>query len=224
MEALLNVRPNSRKAPDYEGFEVKALTVSNFNRITSKSVTLFTPDPDSGFYLAGIVEFLRTYGYRDRRGRPDRQNFGGVHRVGQRHNLTNLLLQLTGYDSKNPNSFDSDGALELIDELDQLAAGWSFKKLISHWKKKHEKAVYVPAIKDKSVVQFQYSNKVEICYGADFFRVLDCLVTGDMCYDPAIRALYWSTRPKTKARSQFRIKASKISSLYSSSRIVDLNE
>ncbi len=224
LEALLGVAPNSDNAPDYEGFEVKAMTVPQFGKGLNKAVTLMTPEPDIGLYHGEIKEFMHKYGYPDRNGKTNRQNFGGSHYLGDVHQLTKLMLQLAGYNLEMGDKFDPAGQLELVDEFKKLAAGWTFTHLIEIWKNKHERAVYIPAVKRKSPsVQFQYSNVIQLCYGANFLKVLTGFINGILYYDPAIKAEEWNTKtPKIKRRNQFRIKASNIPELYDKSKIVHL--
>lgn len=222
LEALLGIAPNSDNAPDFEGYEVKALTVQKPGWTSSKAVTLMTPEPDIGIYCKSIHEFLSAYGYADRKGRADRQNFGGVYRLGNRHHLTGLLLRLVGYSLSQPDRLDSEGVLALVDDDLHTAAAWSFAKLLDVWKRKHEKAVYVQVHKRTCpAVQFHYLKEVQICEGADFIRVLKCIAEGKLYLDPAVKAEGWNSgNPKIKKRNQFRIPTQSISDLYRTSKFV----
>jgi hypothetical protein len=225
LEALLGVEPNGINAPDYAGFEVKALTVSNFDKPSNKVVTVFTPEPNVGLYAANFLKFMQEYGYEDLRGRKDRRNFGGIHRVGVRHNRTRLLLSLAGFISTVSNKYDAEGQLQLVDEAKRLAAGWTFAKLIDGWKNKHEKAVYVPAMKrtKNSKCEFWFGNRIQLCHGADFLLVLKCLMSGDLFLDPGVKAENWSAKqPNFKKRNQFRTKASNLPKLYLDSKTIKL--
>ena len=224
LEALLGISPNSDNAPDFEGYEVKAVTVTRSGWDLSKAVTLMTPEPTHGVYCNSINKFLEEYGYADRKGRSNRQNFGGVHRVGTRHQLTGLLLRLVGYSPARPNQMDLGGSLSLVDDRLEAAAAWSFAKLIDTWKKKHELAVYIQAQKRKNpTVQFQYLEDVRICKGADFFNLLRCLAGGLVYLDPAIKSEGWqSGNAKIKKRNQFRIAMRSIPELYQTSKVVSL--
>ena len=136
--------------PDFDGWEVKAGLVDNYAKLaTSKAVTLMTPEPDGGYYqIAGVEAFIRRFGYEDRMGREDRFNFGGIFRVGARHPLTGLTMQLSGFDSASGNIVDTDGVLQLIDDDEVVAASWTF------------------AINDneKTKVTFLYSFKLRFPY------------------------------------------------------------
>jgi hypothetical protein len=177
LEAMLGVSANARNEPDFEGYEVKAMTVPAFGRETRKAVTLFTPEPDLGIYQTqGVIEFINRWGYPDRNGIPDRRNFGGVHRANCKHNLTNLTLKVEGYSLEIPDKFDPSGVVALRSDAEDLAAGWSFHKFASTWTRKHSSAVYVPAMKEKcgDKVRFMYGPAILICEGTHllrFFRV-----------------------------------------------------
>jgi hypothetical protein len=91
LESELGITPNGRAEPDFLGWEVKALTVSNLDRPKPAAVTLMTPEPTGGDYVErGVEYFISHYGYPDKRGREHRHNFGGVHRAGRRHQTTGL--------------------------------------------------------------------------------------------------------------------------------------
>ncbi len=225
LEALMGIEPNGYNAPDYEGFEIKALTSTKLNWSSKKVVTVMTPEPDIGAYCKSIRAFLEKYGYPDQRGRTDRRNFGGIYKVGgKRHSLTGLILGLTGYSLSDPDHIEPNGRLQLTDEMMEIAAGWSFRKLLEIWTRKHEAAVYVPAISRREPnQQFRYLDQVLICEGADFFRVLRCFLDGDLYLDPSVKAEGWeSSTTKIKKRNQFRIKLCSIPKLYKSSKIVSL--
>jgi hypothetical protein len=72
--------------------------VSKFTRPDSgTAITLMTPEPTGGFYKErGVEAFIRKFGYPDKNDRPDRLNFGGIHRAGERQPSTGLTLRLTG--------------------------------------------------------------------------------------------------------------------------------
>ena len=114
----------------------------------------------------------------------------------------------------------------LVDEELEIAAAWSFAKLIDIWKSKHEKAVFVQALKRKNQnVEFRYLDQVQICEGADFFKVLKCIAEGKLYLDPAVKAEKWQLPGmKVKKRNQFRIAMRSISDLYRTSKLVDVTQ
>lgn len=224
LEAELGVRPNGFSKPDYMGWEVKQHSVSNLERPTSGGpVTLMTPEPTGGFYKEkGVEAFLRKYGYLDRRGREDRINFGGVHRVGALVKLTGLTMTLDGYDAIAKKLNLSKG-ITLLDAKGNPAAIWGYPGLIKHWACKHERAVYVPSIRREAPRrQYRYGNSVLLGEGADFFRFLKAMSLGDVYYDPGIKLEGASSKPRIKPRSQFRVAVRKLPTLYASAKRTDL--
>lgn len=67
-----------------------------------------------------MEEFVRRFGYPDKNSRPDRLNFGGVHRVDRRQASTGLTMRLIGYDSVQKKIGDVNGAIALVTEEDVL--------------------------------------------------------------------------------------------------------
>lgn len=224
LEALLGIRSNGYSLPDFKGWEVKARQVGNADKPTSTVVTLFTPEPTMGVYVDdGLDAFVRRFGYPDRRSRPDRLNFGGVHRSSQpAHHLTGLRLVVEGYDPAT-SDYRSTGAVRLVDATGTVAAGWSFAKLMDHWKVKHAHAAYVPCeqlLAPKR--QYRYGRNILLGEGAEFKLLLKALYDGRVYYDPGIKLEGASTaNPSSKKRSQFRVKSQDLPALYKTSRIVD---
>lgn len=226
LEAELGVARNGYSEPDFMGWEVKAGQANNaLALIASKAMTLLTPEPNLGIYRSdGAGEFVRRFGYADRRGREDRLNFGGVFRVGCRHDLTGLTLHLTGYDRAQSEIVVANGAVELRADDGTLAAGWTFSKLATHWNRKHAQAVYVPALCNASDGRhYRYGQFVRLGEGTDFLKFLEALVDGIVYYDPAIKIESASTdAPRLKRRSQFRVKSGQLPALYASMTEVEL--
>ncbi len=224
LEAELGIPPNSRAEPDYLGWEIKQFNVKSFDHYKNSVITLWTPEPTGGFYKEkGVEQFLRTYGYPDRRGRSDRINFGGIHRVGEITSLTSLKMDIVGYDSAQNKIRKSDGYICLLDNKESEVASWSFLSLIKHWNCKHNKACYVPSIKQESPdLQYMYSDKLILGIGTEFTYFLKELSKGIIYYDPGIKMENVSTKPKIKRRSQFRIKSGNLVKLYKNNEIVNL--
>ena len=219
LESELGITANGRSDPDFEGWEVKAHTVSRLDRHRAGVVTLMTPEPTDGFYaIEGAEAFVRHFGYPDRRGREDRLNFGGIHLVGIENPLTRMTLALNGFDADSQKLTDSKGQLALVSRTGLVAAAWSFAGMLAHWKRKHARAVFVPALKRKTpTVSYRYGNEVVLAEGTDYIRLLSALASGAVYYDPGIKVENASTRPKTKRRSQFRVKRAQLDRLYHSS-------
>lgn len=113
---------------------MKQHAVANFARPDSGiAITLMTPEPTGGFYKErGVEAFVRKFGYPDKNQRPDRLNFGGIHRVGERQASTGLTTQLAGYDRARGRITDASGAIVLVSDAGELAAAWPFSGLLAH--------------------------------------------------------------------------------------------
>jgi hypothetical protein len=229
LEAELGILPNGYSEPDYLGWEVKQHAVSSFNNLLKTmqagAITLLTPEPTAGFYRErGVIDFVFKFGYKDKRGREDRYNFGGVHKAGSRQSSTNLTLTLDGYDAEAGKITDASGGLTLYSPSGERAATWLFADLMTHWNRKHAQAVYVPAISQRvgELNEYRYGELVRMGEGTDFLRFLKCVAEGTVYYDPGIKVENVSTRPRSKRRNQFRIKSGEIGALYSKLTVVSL--
>jgi hypothetical protein len=216
LEASLGVQSNGKAGPDKYGWEVKAVTVTSFDAEQgAKQITLMTPEPDGGFYHSqGAASFVKRYGYQDTKGRPNRTNFGGIHRVGRRNERTGLSLELSGFDVSNRKILNAAGDLRLVDCHGHVAASWSFSKLIEHWSKKHARAVYVPAECRKDPLRYRYGNRVVTGIGTDALALLSALASGIVVYDPGIKLERSGKNEFVKKRSQFRISYKNLGHLY----------
>lgn len=223
LEAELGIIPNGRSEPDFLGYEVKQTAVPDFNRLNHGIITLMTPEPKGGAYLEeGREKFIREYGYADRRGRDDRLNFGGIFRIGKRHQGTKLTLQLQGFDDGK--ILKKDGAIILSDDNGKIAASWAFDSLMQHWTKKHAHAAYVPSMMRKTPsLSYHYAEKVRLAEQPDFIRLLNAFNSGAVYYDPGIKMeKASSSSPKIKLRSQFRIRSCDIPTIYGKVETVDV--
>lgn len=224
LEAELGITPNGYSEPDFLGWEVKQFGVTNFERINSSVITLMTPEPTDGIYKTkGAEAFLKRYGYADKTGREDRINFGGVHKTGVRHSLTNLEMQLIGFDAESGKIRNSNGRISLVDTKGNETASWSFSSMLLHWNRKHNQACYVPSLSETDTSrQYRYGNKIILGSGTDFQLFLVQMASGNIYYDPGIKMENVSTKPKIKKRSQFRIKSQHLPNLYKTNEIVDV--
>lgn len=226
LEAELGITPNGYSEPDFLGWEVKQFGVSNFERINSAVITLMTPEPTDGFYkINGAEAFLKQYGYADKLGRADRINFGGVHKTGVRHTLTNLEMQLIGFDAGSGKIRNSNGRISLVDIKGNEAASWSFSSMLLHWNRKHNQACYVPSLSEKEQERkYKYGNKIIFGSGTDFQLFLGQMANGNIYYDPGIKMENVSSNHKIKKRSQFRIKSMHLPNLYKQNEIIDITK
>jgi hypothetical protein len=225
LEAELGIIPNGRAEPDFMGWEVKQYGVNAFDKLNSSRITLMTPEPDRGFYGEnGTAAFVRRYGYPDQSGIEDRLNFSSVHRYGQRNARTGLTLVLDGYNPAQENKLAVDGGIHLVDESGSIAAGWSFAKILEHWRVKHAQAVYVPSMSRKAeIIQYSYGSIVRLGEQSDFTLALKAITGTQVFYDPGIKLEKASTsKSKVKARSQFRVLTKDLNALYKNMTDVDL--
>jgi hypothetical protein len=222
LEAELGIIPNSNAEPDFAGWEVKQFAVRDLANPIGQRVTLMTPEPDGGLYTTlGVEGFVRRFGYPDQRGREDRWNFGGEHRCGRMAPRTRTTMDLVGY--FDDGTFDSRGSVVILSEDGEVAASWSFRGLLNHWRLKHARAVYVPSCRTENPTRYRYGAHVLACLGADFSRLLQAFRSGSIRYDPAIKLENASsTYPTMKRRSQFRINAQNLHELYASHEWWDL--
>ncbi len=226
LEAELGVMPNGFSEPDFHGWEVKQHTVNRLEKPDTGILTLMTPEPVGGFYRdEGVEAFIRKYGYKDMLGRPDRLNFGGVHKVGEEHARTKLTMVLDGYDIDTGKITNPDGGIVLKDRKDRNAAEWKFTAVFTHWKKKHAQAVYVPSQKDTDPLRYRYGHLVRLGVGTDPLKLLEAMARQAVYYDPGIKLENASgPNPRTKRRSQFRVHVKNLAALYNDMEQVDLTE
>lgn len=227
LEAELGVARNGVSEPDFRGWEVKATTVSKLSaKPSSKAVTLMTPEPTGGYYRShGAEAFVRKFGYPDKMGRADRRNFGGTFFAGERHAGTKLTMALDGFDQTRGKLLNPAGSLALLTDKGTIAAEWSFASLMSLWNRKHAQAVYVPAeARVDPRRQYRYGGAVRIAEGTDFLKLLHAIALGAVYYDPGIKIENESSpTPRTKRRSQFRIKSNQLSKLYAKMEQLDIS-
>src|SRR4029077_1086141 len=185
LEAELRIAKNSSAEPDFFGWEIKQHTVSNFDRLDAGTITLMTPEPTGGFYKEhGVEAFVRKFGYEDKLDRPDRMNFGGIHRAGERHATTQLTMTLLGYDAARGLITDANGYIALVSDAGVVAAAWAFSGLLVHWSRKHAKAAYVPSqCRKEPQRQYIYGHKVRLAQRTDSLRLLRALSVGAVYYD-----------------------------------------
>lgn len=227
LEAMLGIPPNGFAEPDYLGWEVKQFGVKAYPRKGTRPTTLFTPEPDGGIYKdQSAIQFMRIYGYAAKNGEHDRLNFSGKHVAGVRNKTTNLTLDVLGFDSNKRLITDSQGVIALLDKGDNIAASWSFEKLMNHWKRKHAQAVYIPCLKQRAKdgnVQYQYGKDIELGVGTDFEMFLSTVVDSFVFYDPGLNLKQASTeKPKIKRRNQIRVNHGNLGVLYKKFEFLDL--
>lgn len=224
LEAELGITPNGVSEPDFMGWEVKQYGVNNFTAFLPKTpVTLMTPEPTGGIYRDhGVAEFLRRFGYADKKGKPDRLNFGGVYTCAKTfHADTGLKIVVDGFDSASGTITNIDGSIALINSDDDVAASWSLKGMMAHWNRKHAQAAYVPSLFRMPPPEYSYGPRIHLCEQTDFLLFLKGFTNGVVYYDPAIKMEKASSAaPAIKRRSQFRIRHKEIKQMYHRSEVV----
>lgn len=216
LEAELGIAANGCAEPDFIDWEVKQFAVKSFEKVPKKQITLMTPEPDGGVYVnPGFIKFMHMFGYPDQI-IDERLNFNGKHLYDIKNSKTNLKLLLSGYDRENKVINDAKGCIALADQKNQIAASWSFSKMLKHWKNKHARAVYVPAIGEisKEFRQYKFSGDVHLYEGTDFNRFVCALVSRNVFYDPGCKLENINTSPRAKRRNQFRVSSIDLGMLY----------
>ncbi|MFQ5642322.1 MAG: MvaI/BcnI family restriction endonuclease [Thiogranum sp.] len=225
LEAELGIIQNGFAGPDFMGWEIKQFGVTKCELINSKALTLMTPEPDGGYYVdQGVEAFMRKYGYQS----PtinDRLDFTGRHLANEICPKSGLVLVVDGYDSESGAITRASGCIALIDRDGNPASIWTFRKLVEHWKRKHAKAAYIPSLSRKGTDKckfYSYCNNVRLFEGTTFLKLLQALTEAHIYYDPGIKLENASWRPRTKRRSQFRIKSSQLGLLYEKQSDIDV--
>lgn len=231
LEAELGVGENAIPGPDFDIWELKAIKQNSLEKRSNHRVTLFTPQPDMGWITEhSQVDFVMQYGHIsgvDESGDPTEYYLTtkDINRLGESKDDAHLDLRLVGFeDAKH---FDPNGYIALFDkETGQLAAGWSYLKLLEHWQRKHNRAAYVPYVLEKidggSLVEF--GPLVTLGISTSFGLFLQAFQDGKAIYDPGDKASLKNGRWVPHSRSQFRINLKDIASIYQEVKEIDLRE
>lgn len=206
LEALLGIIPNARAEPDFMGWELKAYS--------SEKISLFTPEPDGGLYgHEGVEAFVRLFG---KESKPGTLYFTGLHRSGNRQDSTGLTLNIVGFDPEKQRIIDLKGGFSLFSDNGDVAAHWSFARLMEKWNKKHAQAAYVPySSRGEKVREYSYESPVLLGEGTDFSLFLSAMSRGLIYFDPGTKVTITEDGKKTiKPRSQFRLGVKNLPSLY----------
>ncbi|MFH0133504.1 MvaI/BcnI family restriction endonuclease [Variovorax sp. VaC1] len=212
LESKFGIIPNGSSEPDFMGWELKAHS--------GAAVTLMTPEPDVGSYRDDLGQFLTSYG----RSSDVRRDFTGRHQTGIICKTTSLILQMEGYDPHRVEITDPNGGLFLRDHAGKLAAGWTFKKLVGHWSKKHAQTAYVTYKKSAAAGEnfYSYGPQILLGEGAELQTFLRALYSGSIYYDPGIKQTFEGTEWRSKKRNQFRVGWKNVGGLYRKSVFLTL--
>lgn len=211
-ESLFGIIPNGNAEPDFNGWELKSHGRG--------PVTLMTPEPDLGSYKENLSLFISLYGVE----RDLRKDFTGRHLVSVPNFKSGLTLQMEGYDPILEEVTDPEGGLILRDCNGNLAAGWTFNKILTHWSRKHSKAAYVSYVKlERDVNYYHFGAEVVLCEGAGLKELLRALYSNVVYHDPGINMKYSGGRWVSKKRNQFRVLWKNIDQLYGASERINIS-
>lgn len=229
LEAEMGVGENSMPAPDFDVWELKAIKQAELTKRHNHRVTLFTPQPDRGWITEHPqVDFVLKYGHvhqTDEHGNPVAYYFtsGDFEGIGANKADARLQMRIEGF--RSAKDFDLSGMIELVDrETGELAAGWSFMKLLEHWQRKHNRAAYVPYVKEgdagSSVVEF--GPLITLGISTSFGLFLHAFSEGKVVFDPGDKAVLSNGKWTPHSRSQFRINLYDIGAIYHETQLIDI--
>ena len=211
---------NAIPGPDFDIWELKAIKQPSLERRSNHRVTLFTPQPDTGWITGqSQADFVLRYGHvsgTDENGNPDEYYFtsGDINRPGEDKEGAKLNLKLVGFtDAKH---FDPNGMIALYDkQTGELAAGWSYLKLLEHWQRKHNRAAYVPYLREKEdgKTTVEFGPLVTLGISTSFGLFLKAFQDGKVIYDPGDKITLKDGKWTPHSRSQFRINLNDISAI-----------
>ena len=206
LEALFGVMPNSSGEPDFLGWELKGHS--------SEKISLFTPEPDGGFYKQrGAEAFVRRFGKQTK---TDTLYFTGLHRADVLQPSTGLTLVLEGFDANSQKIVDLNGGVALLTDTGESAACWSFAHLMAKWNKKHAQAAYVRFhSRENPGREYSYVSPALLGEGTEFPLFISAIAEGKIVFDPGTKVvLQPNGNSSTKPRSQFRINVKQLGALY----------
>lgn len=213
LESLFGIIPNGRSEPDFHEWELKSHS--------SGAVTLMTPEPDLGTYREDLGKFLQSYGICS----DARKDFTGRHLVDIPNERSGLTLRMEGYDAETREVIDPNGGLILRDKSGEVAAGWTFNKILTHWSRKHAQTAYVAyRVEERDVRYYHYGPEIFLCKGAGLKPFLQAMYKNVIYHDPGINMKFVNGRWASKKRNQFRVAWKNISNLYEDSERILLSK
>ncbi|MEK0264926.1 MvaI/BcnI family restriction endonuclease [Bifidobacterium mongoliense] len=231
LEAELGVGENAIPGPDFDIWELKAIKQPTLARRYNHKVTLFTPQPDRGWITEHAQsEFVLKYGHvsqRDQNGNAIGYYFTTRDFRHENDNRPDVKLKLTLIGFTDDRNFDPDGMIALIDtETGETAAGWSFLKLLDHWQRKHNRAAYVPYLREDSddSTFVEFGPLITLGVSTSFGLFLQAMKDGKVVYDPGDKATLVNGKWVPHSRSQFRINLNHIAAIYQEVRSVDIRD
>lgn len=213
LESLFGIIPNGRSEPDFHEWELKSHRAG--------AVTLMTPEPDSGTYRDDLGKFLKEYGSCTEL----RKDFTGRHLVGVSNDRSGLTLRMEGYDSEKHEVVDPNGGLIMRDKNGEVAAGWTFNKILTHWSRKHAQTAYVTyKVEARDVRYYHFGPEILLCKGASLKPFLQAMYKNTVYHDPGINMKFIDGGWISKKRNQFRVAWKNIDLLYDVSERVLLSD
>ncbi|NAT78102.1 hypothetical protein HKX68_04550 [Dickeya dadantii] len=214
LESLFKIIPNGRSEPDFMDWELKAHSGS--------VVTLMTPEPDSGLYLSDLFGFMHDYGSSKK---PERIDFTGMHKVSVCNQKTGLTLCIDGYDLHEGRIIDPNGGIFLKNKNGIIASGWSFSKIIDHWRRKHKKTCFVfyDKISSEHPV-YRFGPNVTLAEGNSIKKFISAFFTNKIYYDPGVNIKYSNEEWRAKKRNQFRMKWKDVGYIYDNIENINISE
>ena len=212
LEGLLGIESNSSPTPDWNDWELKAVTTKKYPEPhPSSRVTLLTGEPDGGLYVSDLNNFMLNYTHK----RCDNKRYF----TGPWHMKKGVFhgLQLT-YD-------DQESKIVLMDTSPNNVevASWDLAGIINHWKSKHQHAVFFSYTKnsDKKV---KFSPLICVGEGATFELFFAALRNGTILLDPGVKFEYLEEKAKWNVhkRTQWRTTLKHLPTIYSLFSFIDV--
>lgn len=103
---------------------------------------------------------------------------------------------------------------------------WSYLKLLEHWQRKHNRAAYVPYLREKNdgKTTVEFGPLVTLGISTSFGLFLQAFQDGKAIYDPGDKITLKDGKWTPHSRSQFRINLNDISAIYQEVREVNLRD
>lgn len=211
LEASFGIIPNGLPEPDFKGWELKCYG--------STYITLMTPEPDGGLYeKLGTREFVEKFGHKTEDGS---MYFTGPYRNRENTSFGNSRkLIIEGFDEESGKIEDVDGSIILLQDEETELASWSFRHLLGHWAHKHNRACYV-RYKKETDHMVSYQPNIFLGEGTSPIFLLRAILENIVVFDPGSRI---KSNGKMKSRSQFRINAKDLHTMYNESEYIDISK
>lgn len=164
VEKVLGIKPNSHKAPDYKGVELKSYRAG---QSSTKLTTLFSKTPDWKNSPMSAVSIVKKYGWPDSKG-SRLQVYCSISAQKRSRNKKGFYIKVNEVDS----------TLEVWNELHSgCVAIWPLEWLRRSLGEKHKKTVWISVASDEDE------------YGRERFRLLSAKVTGSPSFDAFLEAI-----------------------------------